>query len=75
MSTDHSTQTFLSRLANLGRVRSEKPAPSDSIPRPVFSEAQPEQPKMLEVQHPDGRMSQYPPTEHWDDWLEWDEMR
>ncbi|MDQ7025846.1 MAG: molybdopterin-dependent oxidoreductase [Anaerolineae bacterium] len=27
---------------------------------------------MTTVQHPDGRMSQYPPTEKWDDWVEWD---
>ena len=27
---------------------------------------------MTTVQHPDGRMSQYPPTEMWDDWVEWD---
>uniref|UniRef100_A0A7C1JW96 Formate dehydrogenase n=1 Tax=Caldilinea aerophila TaxID=133453 RepID=A0A7C1JW96_9CHLR len=24
------------------------------------------------VHHPDGRMSQYPPPEKWDDWVEWD---
>lgn len=28
--------------------------------------------KMTTVQHPDGRMSQYPPPEKWDDWVEWD---
>ncbi|MEM7539478.1 MAG: molybdopterin-dependent oxidoreductase [Chloroflexota bacterium] len=27
---------------------------------------------MTTVQHADGRMSQYPPVEHWDDWVEWD---
>ena len=27
---------------------------------------------LLEVKHPDGRMSQYPPPEYWDDWVEWD---
>lgn len=27
---------------------------------------------MIEVQHPDGRMSSYPPPEHWADWVEWD---
>jgi len=27
---------------------------------------------MTTVQHPDGRMSQYPPPEYWDDWVEWD---
>ncbi|MFW6097044.1 MAG: molybdopterin-dependent oxidoreductase, partial [Chloroflexota bacterium] len=26
---------------------------------------------MLTVRHPDGRMSQYPPPEYWDDWVEY----
>lgn len=41
---------------------------------PAFSETelQPEKVEMTTVQHPDGRMSQYPPTEKWDDWVEWD---
>lgn len=29
-------------------------------------------PKMLCVEQPDGRMSQYPPPEMWNDWTEWD---
>ena len=41
---------------------------------PAFSETdiQPEKVEMTTVQHPDGRMSQYPPTDKWDDWVEWD---
>jgi anaerobic selenocysteine-containing dehydrogenase len=27
---------------------------------------------MIEVEHGDGRMTRYPPPEHWDDWVEWD---
>ncbi|MCO6451877.1 MAG: molybdopterin-dependent oxidoreductase [Caldilineales bacterium] len=27
---------------------------------------------MTRVEHPDGRMSQYPPVEYWDDWVEYD---
>ncbi|HEX9887089.1 MAG TPA: molybdopterin-dependent oxidoreductase [Longimicrobiales bacterium] len=27
---------------------------------------------MTRVTHPDGRMSQYPPPENWEDWVEWD---
>jgi anaerobic selenocysteine-containing dehydrogenase len=27
---------------------------------------------MIEVRHEDGRMSSYPPPEHWHDWVEWD---
>lgn len=41
---------------------------------PAFSDtdAVPEKVDMTTVQHPDGRMSQYPPTDKWDDWVEWD---
>ncbi|MEZ4741419.1 MAG: molybdopterin-dependent oxidoreductase [Bdellovibrionota bacterium] len=28
--------------------------------------------EMTQVQHPDGRMSSYPPPERWDDWIEYD---
>ncbi len=28
--------------------------------------------KLTTVTHPDGRMSQYPPADTWDDWVEWD---
>jgi anaerobic selenocysteine-containing dehydrogenase len=28
--------------------------------------------QMTEVTHPDGRLSRYPPPEHWNDWVEWD---
>ncbi|MCB9671612.1 MAG: molybdopterin-dependent oxidoreductase [Alphaproteobacteria bacterium] len=27
---------------------------------------------MIEVRQPDGRMSSYPPPDHWADWVEWD---
>ena len=41
---------------------------------PAFSESElkPESVDMRTVVHPDGRMSQYPPSEKWDDWVEWD---
>lgn len=41
---------------------------------PAFSDTdlKPEKVDMTTVVHPDGRMSQYPPTEKWDDWVEWD---
>lgn len=41
---------------------------------PAFSDTdlKPEKVDMTTVQHPDGRMSQYPPAEKWDDWVEWD---
>ncbi len=31
--------------------------------------------KLTKVEHPDGRMSQYPPAEYWDDWVEWDSQQ
>ncbi len=39
---------------------------------PQFAQANPQQVKMIEVQQADGRLSQYPPPEHWDNWTEWD---
>lgn len=41
---------------------------------PAFSDTdlQPEPVDMTTVVHPDGRMSQYPPVDKWDDWVEWD---
>jgi anaerobic selenocysteine-containing dehydrogenase len=41
---------------------------------PQFAEVdlQPQQVELTTVTHPDGRMSQYPPPEVWDDWVEWD---
>jgi len=40
--------------------------------QPEFSETEREPVILTEVHHPDGRMSQYPPPSHWDDWVEWD---
>jgi anaerobic selenocysteine-containing dehydrogenase len=41
---------------------------------PVFSasDREPERVEMTTVTHPDGRMSQYPPPEKWNDWVEFD---
>jgi anaerobic selenocysteine-containing dehydrogenase len=38
---------------------------------PAFGEVDPAAVNMLAVEHPDGRMSQYPPPEYWDDWVEY----
>jgi len=47
---------------------------AESFGLPVFHESEktPEKVPMKTVRHPDGRMSQYPPPETWDDWTEWD---
>ncbi len=39
---------------------------------PDFAEASPQDVKMIEVRQDDGRLSQYPPPENWNDWIEWD---
>ena len=39
---------------------------------PIYTEREGQKIKMIEVQHPDGRMSSYPPVELWDDWQEYD---
>ncbi|HIP72058.1 MAG TPA: formate dehydrogenase, partial [Anaerolineae bacterium] len=39
---------------------------------PTYSEANPQNVQMIEVRQEDGRLSQYPPPEKWDDWTEWD---
>jgi len=48
-------------------------AAADSTYHPPEFAASDRQPvQMTTVHHPDGRMSQYPPPELWDDWVEWD---
>jgi anaerobic selenocysteine-containing dehydrogenase len=79
MSRYADTLDFFGRLLALERAR----PPAREVARPL--EARPEKmhqpefaktdaaPVRLEtVQHPDGRMSQYPPPDRWDDWVEWD---
>jgi len=39
---------------------------------PRFAEIDLTDVKMISVQQEDGRLSNYPPPEHWDDWIEWD---
>ena len=39
---------------------------------PSYARADGEPISLTHVTHPDGRMSSYPPAEHWDDWVEWD---
>jgi anaerobic selenocysteine-containing dehydrogenase len=42
------------------------------LPRFAVTDREPEKVAMTTVTHPDGRMSQYPPPDRWDDWVEWD---
>ncbi|MCH8030365.1 MAG: molybdopterin-dependent oxidoreductase [Bacteroidetes bacterium] len=41
-------------------------------PRFTETDRRPEPVDLTTVVHPDGRVSQYPPPELWDDWTEWD---
>ncbi|HZD06554.1 MAG TPA: molybdopterin-dependent oxidoreductase, partial [Longimicrobiales bacterium] len=73
------SETPLSRLfaALKGhrRPEPERVAPSEGgfgLPRFAESERRPKQVDLTTVVHPDGRTSQYPPPEEWEDWVEWD---
>ena len=39
---------------------------------PTFGQTHRKPVKLLKVEHPDGRLSSYPPSDKWDDWVEWD---
>jgi anaerobic selenocysteine-containing dehydrogenase len=39
---------------------------------PKFSTSSQGPVNLTTVKHPDGRLSQYPPSEYWDNWMEWD---
>jgi anaerobic selenocysteine-containing dehydrogenase len=48
------------------------PKTSAGVTPPQFTPSDRQPVKLTEVVHPDGRISQYPPPEVWDDWVEWD---
>jgi anaerobic selenocysteine-containing dehydrogenase len=50
----------------------KKPLPASEPVQARYSEVPDEPVNLTEVKHPDGRLSQYPPTDKWDDWVEWD---
>ena len=69
-------ESFLGAMLTGGKYtkkpqRTEAP---DEFGLPGFSESdrKPVAVPMTTVRHEDGRMSQYPPASHWDDWVEWD---
>lgn len=54
-------------------MRDFGPGTSDlGLPKFAESDKTPRRVDMETVVHPDGRMSQYPPSEMWNDWVEWD---
>ena len=42
------------------------------LPKFADTTRSPEKIDMTTVMHPDGRMSQYPPVDKWEDWVEWE---
>jgi anaerobic selenocysteine-containing dehydrogenase len=48
------------------------PKTSAGVTPPQFAASDRKPVKLTEVVHPDGRISQYPPPEVWNDWVEWD---
>ncbi len=47
-------------------------APEGFSPVPDYEQTDLEPVDLTRVQHPDGRLSQYPPTDRWNDWVEYD---
>jgi anaerobic selenocysteine-containing dehydrogenase len=58
--------------ADLLRARAPGPSNDAGVRPPGFSETSERPVKLTKVVHPDGRLSQYPPAERWNDWVEWD---
>ena len=65
----------------LGALFGRKPEPNHDTEEPTnaggqalpgFSTAPVDPADLTTVQHPDGRMSTYPPASAWNDWVEWD---
>ncbi len=48
------------------------PSTSAGLTPPAFAASDRKPIQLTQVVHPDGRISQYPPPEVWDDWVEWD---
>jgi len=53
-------------------MKNSAPKTSAGVTPPQFATSDRKPIKLTEVVHPDGRISQYPPPDLWDDWTEWD---
>jgi anaerobic selenocysteine-containing dehydrogenase len=66
---------FFRKMLTLDRfdevVSGHEPTNAAGTSMPTYGKGD-KKPKMLCVEQPDGRMSQYPPVDTWDDWTEWD---
>ncbi len=72
---DNALEKFLASMLGLHktpeRARATGPTNAGGVAMPTFAEAD-AAPELLEVKHPDGRMSRYPPADRWGDWVEYD---
>ncbi|MDH5671210.1 MAG: molybdopterin-dependent oxidoreductase [Myxococcales bacterium] len=79
------TESFLAKLLRLAPATSQpqdrRPAASTieaaqplsrQMHQPEYGQVDAKPVDMTTVTHPDGRMTQYPPPSHWDDWVQWD---
>ncbi|MFT5685914.1 MAG: anaerobic selenocysteine-containing dehydrogenase, partial [Myxococcota bacterium] len=70
-----SIKSFLQSMLGIARpvVSGTEATNAAGVAMPTFAEADAvPSSELLTVRHPDGRMSQYPPSSRWDDWVEWD---
>ena len=79
MSSEKRVSNILSTLFRLGppqvageSVNEITNVAGEKMPGYSESDLEPEPVEMTTVVHPDGRMSQYPPPEKWEDWVEYD---
>ncbi len=54
------------------RKRYAAPTNTGGTGLPPFAEYDPAEVALTKVEHPDGRLSFYPPADKWDDWVEYD---
>ena len=78
MASNNSTvRNFLNAMLGHAPAAPSRPTAATNaagVALPTFdhSELTPSAAAMTIVQQPDGRLSQYPPPDRWDDWVEWD---
>ena len=78
MSNESRIDRLLSTMLGWAEPKRAAAAPGEAgfgLPAFAASDRVPESVPMTVVEHPDGRMSQYPPADRWDDWVEWDGKR
>ena len=73
---NNALENFLASMLGMKRPPHAAPATGPTNvageAMPSFGEVARAPVKLTEVQHPDGRLSRYPPPELWDEWVEYD---